>query len=378
MHILFTRFPLESIPNGGAEGQIMNLATGLAERGHAVAFAGSCTALAPAFRRANLPVVDLDIGPPPVSKTAIARFAVRKNAMRRQLETMLSGFKQLDVVVMLSLSEKLLLTDIAAKRGIRVIWIEHDPVDRWLTKNPWRKLLQKQSEHATTVTVSPLSRVHYLEMDWNPKKTIAIPNGIEDSWFQDGESRKQKVESRTNKRSPSQLHVGCVARLAKEKGIDVLLRAIADVDHTTLDIVGDGPEKNALQQQVHRLGIAHRVRFLGRTDDVAHIYRIIDALVLPSRTIDPFGMAAAEAMAMGVPCLVTDACGIASCLQAARDVLVVESGSAPALAQGIERLHEAAQRASLAQNGAKAAREHFRISTMVDRYETLFTGVSPH
>lgn len=375
MNILFTRFPLESIPRGGAERQVMSLATGLAERGHAVSFAGDCGALGPAFREAHLPVIDLDIGPPPVSKAAVARFALRKGAMKQRLETMLAGFRKLDVLVMLSLSEKLLLTDIAAERGIRVVWIEHDPVGRWLTKNPWLKLLKKQSEFATTVTVSELSRVQYLEMDWNPKKTISIPNGIADSWFQD-KVMSYELRAKRNVQSPL-LHLGCVARLAEEKGVDVLLRAIAEVPHTTLDIVGTGPEETALKKQAHRLGLDHRVRFLGSTDDMAHVYRVIDALALPSRTIDPFGMVVAEAMATGVPCLVTDACGIASCLQAARDVLVVQRDNVRSLAKGIRELHGAEKRRLLAENGRRAAKQHFAVSTMVDRYETLFTGNSP-
>lgn len=365
MNILFTRFPLESIPGGGAERQTMDLATGLAERGHSVAFAGSCDALAPAFRKAKLPVVDLDVGPPPVSKTAIARFVVKKKKMKADLEALLAGFKKLDAIVMLSLTEKLLLTDIAAKRGMKVVWIEHDPVGRWLTANPWKKLLQKQSAFATTVTVSELSRVQYLEMDFDPKKTVAIPNGIADEWF--GKATKTRKDD-------GSLHLGYVGRLAEEKGVDLLLRAVADLDDVTLDVVGDGPEEKELRKQADKLGLGHRVRFLGRTDDPAHAYGTIDALVLPSRTIDPFGMVVAEAMAMGVPCLVTDACGIASCLEAARDVLVVKRDNVRTLADGMKALREKEKRDLLSKNGAKAARQQFALSTMVDRYESLFTG----
>ena len=128
---------------------------------------------------------------------------------------------------------------------------------------------------------------------------------IDDAWFAEKKGTPKKHET---------LHLGCVARFAEEKGVDLLLRAVAGTEHVTLDLAGDGPEEAALKKQVARLGIEHRVRFLGRTGDVAHVYRVIDALVLPSRTVDPFGMVVAEAMAMGVPCLVTDACGIASCL----------------------------------------------------------------
>ncbi len=367
MHVkvLFTRFPLESIPDGGAETQVMSLAKGLSERGHSVAFTGSCTVLPPAFRAAHLPVVDLQIGVPPVSKLAVVAFAFKKKFMRASLEGMLDGFKKLDVIVMLSLTEKLLLTDIAAERGIKVFWIEHDPVGKWLTMNPWLKLLKKQSSHATTITVSQLSRIQYLEMDWDPKKTVVIPNGIANTWFKEKPNEKEATDT---------LHLGYVGRLAEEKGVDLLLRAIADVPHTTLDIVGDGPEEKDLKKRAQRQEHDHNVRFHGRRTDVADFYRQIDALVLPSRTIDPFGMVVAEAMAMGVPCLVTDACGIVSCLEATKDVLIVERDDIRALTKGIKELHDAKKRDTLRTNGRRKAKQQFAVSTMVDRYETLFTG----
>ena len=101
--------------------------------------------------------------------------------------------------------------------------------------------------------------------------------------------------------------------------------------------------------------------------------RQIDALVLPSRESDPFGMVVAEAMAMGVPCLITDACGIASCLEAARDVVVVEPDSVRSLLKGIQQLQDAKKYDALKTNVTKAAKQQFSVSTMVDRYETLFT-----
>lgn len=370
MKILVTRFPLESIPGGGAETQVMHLSKGLAERGHAVAYVGSCKALTEAFEQSGMINAELDIGPPPVSKVSIARFALKKKSMQKKLEDMLQAFGSLDVIVMLSLSEKLLLTETAAKRGMKVLWIEHDPVGMWLTKNPWKKLLRKQSELATTVTVSELSRIQYLEMGWNPKKTIAIPNGIAESWF----SEEPMSKAKTKRQGIEDLHVGCVARLAKEKGVNLLIRAIADVPHTTLDIVGVGPEERALKKQVAELGLHHRVRFLGRVDDLPHFYRLIDALVLPSRTIDPFGMVVAEALAMGIPSVITDACGIASCLKPESDVLIVPQDNRAKLSKAIKRLHDEELQHLLSANGQRAARQQFQVKTMVDRYETLFTG----
>ena len=64
MKILFTRFPLESA-YGGAEVQTLSLMKGLRDRGHAIAFAGSCKTLLRLCREEGFPVIELRIGPRP-------------------------------------------------------------------------------------------------------------------------------------------------------------------------------------------------------------------------------------------------------------------------------------------------------------------------
>lgn len=367
VRILFTRFPLESIPGGGAETQTMNLAKGLADRNHAVAFVGSCQPLLDAFDAAGMIHAEMVELTPPVTKFQAVAFRWKKKSYERMLVSMLDAFGELDAIVMLSMAEKLLLTDVAAARGIKVFWIEHDPVGRWLTKNPWKKLLLRQAALATTVTVSELSRAQYLDMGWDKKRTVAIPNGIDDAWFAGA------VPEATHSTA---MRLGYVGRLAEEKGVDLLLRAMADMNDATLDVVGDGPEEGALKRQAERLGLGHRVRFLGRRSDVKDFYAQIDALVLPSRTVDPFGMVVAEAMARGIPCVVSDACGIAACLEAADGVAVVRRESATAIAKGVQRVKEAATKASVRAGLRKIAKQQFAVSTMVDAYERLFTGKS--
>ena len=135
MKILFTRFPLES-SRGGAENQTLWLMKGLIQRGHAVAFLGSCPALLAMCKEEGIPNTELNIGPPPVTKWSAISFFWRKKRMQQRLQEALSKFENVDAICMLSLSEKLLLTETANEKGIKVLWIEHDTIGRWLTKNP--------------------------------------------------------------------------------------------------------------------------------------------------------------------------------------------------------------------------------------------------
>src|SRR3989344_9112693 len=165
MRILFTRFPLES-HFGGAEVQTLSLMKGLKERGHEVSFLGSCEVLLKRTRELGMRNWELGIGPPPVTKWGAVSFLWRKRHMQRKLVHEVKQIMLRDgspegnppqhdkIIFMLSFSEKLLLTKWAVAQGIKVFWIEHDSVGRWLTKNPWLPKLRKLSELVTTVVVS--------------------------------------------------------------------------------------------------------------------------------------------------------------------------------------------------------------------------------
>jgi glycosyltransferase involved in cell wall biosynthesis len=363
MRILFTRFPLESAL-GGAEIQTLSLMEGLVKRGHAVAFLGSCPTLLKECRARQWPVAELHIGPPPVTKWRAVSFAWRRGSMAKKLRRALGEFQNLDAVVMLSMSEKLLATDWLAKNGTKVLWVEHDRIGPWLTRNPWLPMLRTQSKSATTVCVSHLSREMYLQLGWEDRKTVAIANGIDVGRFGEGEKKTEATGA---------LRLGCVARLSKEKGIDVLINAVATMPDVQLEIVGTGPEESVLQDQITRLELGNRVHMIGKIEDLAAFYASKDAIVLPSREHDPFGLVAAEAMALGVPAVVTDSCGIAGELQDS-EAIIVKADDAAALAQGIELLRDPAERQKFAENGRKAIRERFTAENMTERYAALLSS----
>jgi N-acetyl-alpha-D-glucosaminyl L-malate synthase BshA len=77
----------------------------------------------------------------------------------------------------------------------------------------------------------------------------------------------------------------------------------------TLVLVGDGPDRDAAQQEVDGLGLTANVRFLGKVDRVAEILRGSDLFLLPSST-ESFGLAALEAMACAVPVVATRVGGV--------------------------------------------------------------------
>jgi glycosyltransferase involved in cell wall biosynthesis len=123
-----------------------------------------------------------------------------------------------------------------------------------------------------------------------------------------------------------------VSRLAREKGVDVAIEACRAAG-VALVIAGDGPEREALREQAGD----SEVRFVGHVDDshLAALRAGAAIALVPSRSAETFGLAAAEAMAAGLP--------VAASRVGALGELVDEQGLVPAgdevaLAQAIQRL----------------------------------------
>ena len=368
MRILFTRFPLESA-YGGAEVQAIGLMEGLIARGHAVAFLGSCPILLKLCAEKGIPAAKLEIGPPPVTKTGAVSFLWRKKRMQALLKTAFDNFHEIDAIAMLSLSEKLLLTEYAREKKARVFWIEQDRVGRWLRKNPWLPALRKLSGKATTVVVSELSgKIYADELGFPAKHMATVPNGIDPEHLAADGIRKRPAGSA--------LHVGTVARLTHDKGVDVLIDAIATLDNVSLDIVGSGRDEHAIKtmtERVNRKG--GRVRMFPKIPEgVGAFYRSLDVFVLPSRDHDPCPLAPAEAMMLGVATVMTDACGTGNYVAAGRDAIIVKAGDVEALRQAIVKLQDPVIRHAVADAGKKCAASVFAFNAMIDSYETLFSG----
>jgi glycosyltransferase involved in cell wall biosynthesis len=360
MRILFTRFPLESA-HGGAENQTLWLAAGLRDRGHEVSFLGSCPVLLQTFSSSGFPAITLDIGQPPVTKFNALSFLWRRTKMQQKLQKAIDAMpKPFDAVFMLSFSEKLLLTSWLRRKGIKVFWIEHDRIGRWMTKNPWLPALKKSAKDAMIICVSELSRRLMIHVGFDEERVIAIPNGV-------------PIAPPTFPRPFSrEMRVGCIARFSPEKGIDILIQAVNDLPNITLSIVGTGSEEGYLRtlitQDAERMG-TNRIHLLSSVENLDAFYEEIDVLILPSSDHDPFGLVAAEAMMRGIPVIVTDACGIAEYLKNGEDILVAKAGDPRSLSVCIQRLLDPEAKASLGKRGQEAARERFSLATMIDAYE---------
>ena len=107
---------------------------------------------------------------------------------------------------------------------------------------------------------------------------------------------------------------GTVGRHTPSKGQIYLIDAFAIVKkaiaNAQLVFIGDGPFRGELEKRAAENGIAESTRFLGRRDDVPEVIRVLDVFVLPSIGSEGLPRALMEAMASGIPCISTTACGM--------------------------------------------------------------------
>jgi glycosyltransferase involved in cell wall biosynthesis len=159
------------------------------------------------------------------------------------------------------------------------------------------------------------------------------------------------------------VRVGYVGRLEAHKGVSVLIEAVAATPGVTLEIVGDGPERDALVRLVDRLGLAERVHVTGPVDhdDLPARYRRFDVVVVPSLTtpswIEQFGRVAVEAMASGVAVVASDSGSLPEVLGDAG--VLVPPADVPALAAALARLRDQPdERARLGRAGRERAHRY--------------------
>ena len=163
-----------------------------------------------------------------------------------------------------------------------------------------------------------------LALESAPNQPIeVIHNGVDTEAFRPAHRRGDGVR------------VVCVARLIRRKGIEYLIRAISQLPDwdIRLTIAGNGNQEGALRALAHELGVAARVEFAGFVDHdaIAAVYRQHDVFVLPSLN-EGMSNTVLEAMACGLPLILTDTGGTAELLEPEANGFTVAMRSAEDIA----------------------------------------------
>ena len=168
-------------------------------------------------------------------------------------------------------------------------------------------------------------------------------------------------------------------RLVPEKGVDVLLRAFAQVAvaHPAgrLIVIGDGPQRQALERLTGTLGLDDRVVFRGQMCHADTLAAVRNAWITcaPSLWEEPFGMSVAEAQMHGVAVVASRAGGLAEIVEDGATGYLVPPGDVPALAARLDEIFSTRDAArSMGLKGHAIAVERFSLDGFAGRFEAVY------
>jgi glycosyltransferase involved in cell wall biosynthesis len=199
-----------------------------------------------------------------------------------------------------------------------------------------------------------------------------IHNGLDEtSFFIKGadESRGGVTPLRPKGEGPILTFVG---RLARPKEPLLLLDALQRLPRGRLIVVGDGPLRPSLEEQIQLKGLTDRVKMMGRRPDVSEILAASDIFVFVSRW-EGLPLVIIEAMLAGLPVVATRVGGVAELVEDGVTGFLVPPGDAAALSQALEKLlDDEARRLAMGQAGRERALQRFTLERMLTQYRALY------
>src|SRR5438067_6969160 len=179
--------------------------------------------------------------------------------------------------------------------------------------------------------------------------------------------------------APDRFVVGWIGRMTGVKRTDDVLVAVRRLRDRGVDavlcMVGDGPDRDAVERRAHELGIVRDSFFLGYQDEVAPYYAAFDALILPSAN-EGTPVSAIEALAGGRPVVATRVGGVPDVVRDGEDGFLVEAGDVDGLAKRLAALAEdSALRARLGDAGRARVLERYTVARLVDDVDRLYRSL---
>ncbi|QJD81889.1 glycosyltransferase family 4 protein [Cohnella herbarum] len=242
---------------------------------------------------------------------------------------------------------------------------EGSPEHRFLTSIYGE--LEHRTDRLMTVSKSFATYIgNYLQ---EPNSTLVIPNGYDEKRFKPIPHENEVTQLVT------------VCRLVPAKGLDVLLRACAELRRKNskfvLHIIGDGPIREELESLSQKLGIYDDTIFYGYMLHPEELLPFFDVFVLPSRA-EAFGSVFAEAALCLLALVGTDVGGIAEQIEDGANGLLVPSEDPIALANALETvINDPHFRYEMARAGWNKAKKTYSLNRVISELKRIYVSYAP-
>jgi glycosyltransferase involved in cell wall biosynthesis len=362
-------FAIKALGNqgGGAERVLVEVASGLARRGHAVTIftsdrvgSASYYPLDPRVRLTCLGIGDT------LAKSTIREILHRLTRLKRAILD-----EAPDVVVGFMQSTYVPLGFALKASGIPMIASEHIGPEHYSNRWLERLVLNATPLVAARITVVSSQILHSFN-PWLRRKMVAVPNPVGVAG--------QAIEDGSHSDRPEKLLL-CVGRLTPQKDHAVLIAAFASIatefPEWRLRIVGEGELRGKLQEMIDSFELNGKIQLAGATPLIDDEYASADLFVLPS-TYESFGLATAEALLHGLPAI-----GFADCPGTNELIRDDENGR---LVRGEDRkgglatvladlMRDPVARTRLSGSSRQWIMDRYGIEGVVDQWESVFSAV---
>lgn len=199
---------------------------------------------------------------------------------------------------------------------------------------PKRLITQAADQASGLITVCAALAEPLVDMGVDRSKIHVLRNGVDLEGFQPQD--REKARKALNLTGTTMVSVG---GLIERKGNHIAIEAIKDLPEITFLIAGAGPERDSLEQQAKALGVADRVRFLGRIphDRLPEIYSAADIMLLCSSR-EGWANVLLESMACGTPVAATDIWGTGEVVASPDAGVLIKERNAKSVVQGVKEL----------------------------------------
>lgn len=277
----------------------------------------------------------------------------------------------------------------AGSVGFRNILSSLRVVEREKQYHLWAERWTARSSRAVTVNSTALKKFAIEEVGIPEEKVILIFNGIDINSIPSS-SRHLSV-GYPDKEGKSEIWIGTLGRLHKQKGMDIFLQAAKivlekfsqgnplavgyHIPQCRFLIGGEGAERKALEKLCSKIQIQSRVSFVGEVEDPVGFIQSLDIFVLSSRW-EGMPNVVLEAMASCVPVVASSGAGVADLIEDGESGVLVEPENAESCAEGILRLiKDSVLRKKIAGRAYEKVKKEFRLDAMVSSYKKLYESL---
>ncbi|WP_369049808.1 glycosyltransferase family 4 protein [Klebsiella aerogenes] len=361
MHIVHTE------ADGGKGGQplrIINESLGMVARGHTVTIL--CPESAPLHQMAQA-----------AGLTVVTMPLKRKNLsnLMRLRRWLLEQGNNIDVINSHNSADTWLvaLANLTLANPIPLVRTRHAsgvPRNNWTTR--W--LFRTACAHI--VTTGEALRHQMTALGVPLEQTTSVPSGVDTQRFYPDDKNDARAYCEL---SQNDFWLGVVSHLRPNKGHSVLLKALAQINDPTvkLAIVGEGPHREALEEQIIQLNLLSHVVMAGHRPDPQRWFPAFDVAISPSHDMEGVPQGVLQSLASRIATIATDAGGTGDAVIDRRTGLLIAQNDVDALREAIVTLYQdASLRRQLAEQGYEYLTTHFTRECMLEAMESVFRSAA--